>query len=104
MALTVPNAIYIINYMDFTKQITGIYKITNLVNKKVYVGLSADIYEALSKSKTGLKQSAETIEKRRLKIKGMKREIIMCPHCGTKGGSGSMKQWHFTKCKYNESI
>ncbi len=25
--------------------------------------------------------------------------LVTCPHCGKTGGGGSMKQWHFDKCR-----
>ena len=25
--------------------------------------------------------------------------IVTCPHCGKSGGSGTMKQWHFDRCR-----
>lgn len=32
--------------------------------------------------------------------KGMKYEVVECPHCKKVGGSNSMKRYHFDKCKY----
>ena len=31
--------------------------------------------------------------------KGMKYEIVECPHCNKNGGSNSMKRYHFDNCK-----
>lgn len=28
-----------------------------------------------------------------------KRKIVICPHCGTKGGGGNMRRYHFINCK-----
>ena len=32
-------------------------------------------------------------------IKGMVKEINICPHCGKSGGKGAMQRWHFDNCK-----
>ena len=29
-----------------------------------------------------------------------KQLIVMCPHCGKQGGSGTMPRWHFDRCKF----
>lgn len=28
-----------------------------------------------------------------------KRQVLECPHCGTQGGGGNMRRYHFDKCK-----
>ena len=33
------------------------------------------------------------------KIKGLKRPIIKCSHCGKEGGNNGMKRYHFDNCK-----
>jgi hypothetical protein len=33
--------------------------------------------------------------------RGKKHVIVTCPHCGKEGGSTTMKQWHFDRCKQN---
>jgi hypothetical protein len=35
--------------------------------------------------------------------RGVKEEIVTCPHCGKTGGGSVMKQWHFDNCKKNPS-
>lgn len=42
----------------------------------------------------GRKHSEETLAKWR-----KPKEKVVCPHCGTEGGAGIMKRWHFDKCK-----
>lgn len=32
-------------------------------------------------------------------LKGMKKEILICPYCNKTGGKGAMQRWHFTQCK-----
>lgn len=41
----------------------------------------------------------ETADKIRDTLTGRPRPIVECPHCGSKGGIGSMHRWHFNKCK-----
>ena len=41
--------------------------------------------------------SAANINKR----KGYRYEIILCPHCGSKGGKNVMKRHHFDNCEKN---
>lgn len=36
------------------------------------------------------------------KVKGPQ-EKVLCPHCGTIGGSGIMKRWHGDRCKFIDS-
>ena len=31
--------------------------------------------------------------------KGVKLDIVMCPHCGKEGAGNAMKRWHFNDCK-----
>ena len=33
-------------------------------------------------------------------LKGKKKPQITCPHCGTVGGAGAMKRWHFNNCSF----
>lgn len=32
-------------------------------------------------------------------LKGMKKKVVKCPHCGKEGGEGNMKRYHFDNCK-----
>lgn len=48
------------------------------------------------------KQSKESIERRTKALRGKKRELKKCPHCGKIGGGGAIKQWHFDKCKQKD--
>ena len=41
----------------------------------------------------------EANKKRSESMKGIKKQIIECPHCNKTGGEPQMKQWHFDKCK-----
>ena len=50
--------------------------------------LSAEIKAKISASKTGKKKGKYT--------------ALTCPHCGKVGAGGSMRQWHFDKCKLKE--
>lgn len=74
----------------------------------------------------GVKPSAETIEKYKIRskgnqarlgiphseeikkiisertsaaLKGKPKNIVTCPHCGKQGGQGNMKRYHFEHCK-----
>lgn len=38
------------------------------------------------------------------KLKGFKRPVIECPHCGKVGADGLMKRWHFDNCKLKGEI
>ena len=67
---------------------------------------SAETKAAISKSGIGRNkgkilgpQSAEFIEKRISKIRGVKKKIVKCPHCEQSGGISQMKRWHFDNCK-----
>lgn len=57
-----------------------------------------DVYSA------GAKKQWADPEQRKKKMIAMrgKREVVTCPHCGTSGGGGNMRRYHFDKCK-NES-
>lgn len=60
----------------------------------------------------GIPRSEETKEKIRLTMVGQKydearcaamrkpKKKITCPHCEKTGNAGSMKRWHFDRCKY----
>jgi hypothetical protein len=48
------------------------------------------------------KQSAETIEKRKIAMTGNPKPKVECPHCSKIGGISAMKRWHFDNCKLRE--
>lgn len=60
------------------------------------------------KSRTGLKNSAESNERRsksligieRHNLRGVPKPKLTCPHCGKEGGRPQMIQYHFEKCKH----
>jgi len=52
-----------------------------------------------SKYWEGKHRSDETKNKISKTLKGTKKPIIECPHCGKVGGLQQMKQWHFNNCK-----
>lgn len=37
-------------------------------------------------------------------IRGMIKEINICPHCYKSGGKGSMQRWHFDNCKVRKNV
>ena len=50
----------------------------------------------------GSKHTEETKAKMSAAKKGKSRPpqpIVTCPHCGKRGGSYTMKRWHFARCK-----
>jgi group I intron endonuclease len=62
--------------------------------------LSNETKEKIRKSRTGIKQSIKTIEKRSAALKGIIPPTYTCPHCDKIGKGNSMKQWHFNRCKF----
>jgi hypothetical protein len=52
-----------------------------------------------SESKMGRTLSDEEKQKRSDANKGKKQPIVICPHCSKRGGSHTMKRWHFINCK-----
>lgn len=48
----------------------------------------------------GKTHSPESKQKNSDAHKGKVHPKIICPHCGIAGGGGSMKRWHFDKCKF----
>lgn len=61
--------------------------------------LSNETKEKIRKSRTGIKQSEETIEKRSAALKGFIHPTYTCPYCSKVGRGNPMKQWHFDRCK-----
>ena len=50
------------------------------------------------------KHSKETLKKMSASaLARPKAPTITCPHCGTEGNGGAMKQWHFDNCSMNPS-
>ena len=47
----------------------------------------------------GRKYSAEVVEKRAAKIRGSKRERLICPHCGKDSAVNTYPRWHGDRCK-----
>lgn len=37
-------------------------------------------------------------------MRGLKRTISTCPHCGKTGGGGNMRRYHFDNCKHMRNI
>jgi hypothetical protein len=55
----------------------------------------------------GIPKSAEQKAKISASLKGKMKgpqELIMCPHCGLKGGKSAMKHYHFDRCKKRQAI
>lgn len=55
----------------------------------------------------GKKHSEETKRKqsvakkgRTSHLKGIKQQVMKCPHCKKEGGKSNMTRWHFDKCKF----
>jgi hypothetical protein len=55
-----------------------------------------------AKARIGKKNPAISISKmgKPSPIAGHMYEKLTCPHCGTSGGKGAMKRWHFDNCKH----
>lgn len=52
------------------------------------------------KGKPGIKRGTVTSRKgKESHLKGMIKEINICPHCNKCGGKGAMQRWHFDNCK-----
>lgn len=52
------------------------------------------------KGKPGIKPGTTTSRKgKESLLKGMIKEINICPHCNKSGGKGAMQRWHFDNCK-----
>jgi group I intron endonuclease len=67
---------------------------------KAKLGIKNPMYgKKVTFSEEHRKNLSKAIKGRRNKFKGIPKEIVECPHCGKKGGGGSMKQWHFDRCK-----
>jgi len=83
----------------------SVYQEARELNAKL--GASEETKRKMSRSRTGLIQSAET--KQKIGISNSKPKVrITCTHCGIEGGgSSNMQRWHFDNCKKkpgNENI
>lgn len=60
---------------------------------------SVETRQKISEKAKGRTYSAEVIEKRASKIRGTKREKILCPHCNTLIAVNVYSRWHGDNCK-----
>lgn len=60
---------------------------------------SKETRQKISEKAKGRTQSAEVIEKRVSKIRGIKREKKLCPHCNTLIAVNVYARWHGDNCK-----
>lgn len=65
---------------------------------------SEETKKKMSEKAKGRKYSAETIEKRASKIRGSKREKILCPHCKNLIAVNTYPRWHGDNCKENKNV
>ena len=61
--------------------------------------VSDESRKKMSIARRGRVVSDETKKKMSSSHKGIKHEVVECPHCGKKGGIRRMKYWHFDNCK-----
>lgn len=52
----------------------------------------------------GKKHSESTRAQMSAARKGVKQELVSCPHCTKVGGKANMNRWHFDNCKLKEII
>ena len=60
---------------------------------------SEETKKKMSEKAKGRKYSADTIEKRAEKIRGSKREKLLCPHCNNLIAVNTYPRWHGDNCK-----
>ena len=60
---------------------------------------SEETRKKMSEKAKGRKYSADTIEKRAAKIRGSKREKLLCPHCNNLIAVNTYPRWHGDNCK-----
>jgi hypothetical protein len=77
------------------------------------IALSSTHKLKISNAKMGKKRSQESINKQiesltgkkrpdhSLRLLGVARPKIACPHCGKEGGINNMPRWHFNNCQQN---
>jgi hypothetical protein len=61
---------------------------------------SEETKKKMSEKAKGRKYSAETIEKRAAKIRGSKREKLLCPHCNEDVAVNGYARWHGANCRH----
>lgn len=57
----------------------------------------------MSDAKLGKSRTPEAIEKSANGLRGKKKPITVCPHCGKTGGISALHRWHFNNCKFKEN-
>lgn len=60
---------------------------------------SANTREKLRHARLGTTLSEETCKRMSESMRGLKRKVLICPHCGKSGGDSNMRRYHFDKCK-----
>ena len=55
--------------------------------------------QKMSQAKKGRRLSDEIYARQSLSLTGIPLKLETCPHCGTIGGGGSMRRWHFDNCR-----
>lgn len=68
-------------------------------NNRYGVVVSKETRQKISEKLKGRTQSAEVIEHRASKIRGIKREKKLCPHCNTLIAVNVYARWHGDNCK-----
>jgi len=68
-------------------------------NNRYGVTVSEETRKKMSERASARKYSKETIEKRTAKIRGSKRERLICPHCGKDSAVNTYPRWHGDRCK-----
>jgi hypothetical protein len=66
--------------------------------------LSAESIKSMKEKLTGRSVSDEVKNKISKTMKGKKRQIITCPHCGKSGANNLMKRYHFDNCKLRGKV
>ena len=70
-------------------------------NNRYGVVFSEETRRKMSERAKGRKYSPETIEKRASKIRGSKREKLLCPHCQQLISVNTYPRWHGDNCKFS---
>ena len=68
-------------------------------NPRYGVEVSEETRAKISEKAKGRKQSAETVQKKADAIRGLKREKLLCPHCGQLVAVNGYARWHGANCK-----
>ena len=69
-------------------------------NSRYGVLVSQETRKKQSEKAKGRKYSAEVVEQRASKIRGSKREKLLCPHCNKEIAVNGYARWHGDNCKY----